>query len=537
MSSKPSSRSNSEDEDVQIDESSESEQAKAKTKQTPSKKVHRKRKQVTESPKTETHLEESESEHNKDENASEKELEDIETKNEKLNKEEESYEEEEDYEEEEEEEEIAEKNKNVPKYDFIHPSPILRFQYRSIAATLIRAVNLFRNSMKLGDIAEDTFLTRVAMKHSLKMASGETKFSSAPVKSEIASQPYAFYFAHVSRSESPNHAFLDVANEWATNPDISQMLLSKANMVGVGMATSLTRQSFFTLIVALRSYIGDSSLVGDELRSVLISRKSLSIVNQIRQSYKLPPYVYDPYLSKLCYKLCSVPAEKITQKFIASRLPNYSATHVDFGKVKVEDANPNSIVEDWMRQTPHVDAILGDFNRIGIGINLRKGYFYSVRIVIRSIHASIVDGTEVLVDNSILAKHVAEEMNEFREQHSLQALNLDDDLFRVAQEHAEYIANGSTGENPIESSFYTDVVEPRYKILDISHTTCKEMSRAPKEIMKKWRNSTDCVSVLLNLVDDIGIGLCFDENYICHVTAIIADAGDEKEVVNKIVSL
>ena len=374
MSSKPSSRSNSEDEDVQIDESSESEQAKAKTKQTPSKKVHRKRKQVTESPKTETHLEESESEHNKDENASEKELEDIETKNEKLNKEEESYEEEEDYEEEEEEEEIAEKNKNVPKYDFIHPSPILRFQYRSIAATLIRAVNLFRNSMKLGDIAEDTFLTRVAMKHSLKMASGETKFSSAPVKSEIASQPYAFYFAHVSRSESPNHAFLDVANEWATNPDISQMLLSKANMVGVGMATSLTRQSFFTLIVALRSYIGDSSLVGDELRSVLISRKSLSIVNQIRQSYKLPPYVYDPYLSKLCYKLCSVPAEKITQKFIASRLPNYSATHVDFGKVKVEDANPNSIVEDWMRQTPHVDAILGDFNRIGIGINLRKGY-------------------------------------------------------------------------------------------------------------------------------------------------------------------
>ena len=533
------SSSDSSDVDVQID--NESESGSSSEKKTPKKNEESNsnspQKQRVESPKTETNLDTTETKLDKSKDNTEMELRDLnETKPKNIpnnkDEEEELGEEEEDYEEDEEEEEQLE-----PKYDFLHPSPILKFQYRSISATLIRAVNLFRNSMKLPSIAEDTFLNRVAMKHSLKMASEQTKFSSAPIKAEISSQPYAYFYAHVSRSQNPNHAFLNVANEWATDPTISQTLLSKANVIGVGMATSMSKQSYFTVIVALRSYIGDSSLVGPELRSTLLGIKCLNVLNKIRTSYKLQPYVYDQYLSQLCYKFCSVPVEKLTQKFVASRLPNYSATHIDFGFIKIKDANPVSIVEEWMRQVPHVEAILGDYNRIGIGFIEKKNYFASVRITIRSIHASIIDGTEVLVDNGILAKHVAEEMNEFREQHSLMALNLDEDLFKVAQEHAEFIANGGFGDNPIESEFYTKVVEPRYRILDISHTTCKEMSKAPKAIMKKWRNNTDCVSVLLNLVDDIGVGLCFDEDYICHVTTIIADTGEKKEVVNKIVSL
>ena len=534
------SSSDSSDVDVQIDNETDSSGSK-ETPKTPKKSEDSNSNTPTqakvETPKTELHLDTTETKLDKSKDNSEMELHELnETKSRSIpndkHEEEDADEEEEYFEEEEEEEEPLE-----PKYDFLHPSPILKFQYRSISATLIRAVNLFRNSMKLSSIAEDNFLTRVAMKHSLKMASEETKFSSAPIKQEIASQPYAYFYAHVSRSQNPNHAFLSVANEWATDPTISQTLLSKANVIGVGMATSMSKQSYFTVIVALRSYIGDASLVGDALRSTLLGLKCLDVLNKIRTSYKLQPYVYDQYLSQLCYKFCSVPVEKLTQKFVASRLPNYSATHIDFGFIKVKDANPVSIVEEWMKQVPHVEAILGDYNRIGIGFIKKKNYFASVRITIRSLHASIIDGTEVLVDNSILAKHVAEEMNEFREQHSLQALNLDEDLFKVAQEHAEYIANGSLGDNPIESDFYTKVVEPRYRILDISHTTCKEMSKAPKAIMKKWRNNTDCVSVLLNLVDDIGVGLCFDEDYICHVTTIIADTGEQKEVVNKIVSL
>lgn len=423
------------------------------------------------------------------------------------------------------------------KYNFDDPPPILRFQYSSVCATLIRAVNLFRASHKLDPIVESVELNKIAMKHSLAMARMEVKFNNAPIKTDIQNLPIAFYYAHVSRSDSPNHAFLDVANEWASEPGISKALLTKVNTIGCGMATSTQKSTFFTVIVAVKSYIGDSTLVGDELRSFLLAQRCLDIVNEIRKKYNLNPYLFSDQLSTLAYKFCQTDPTKVTQKFISTRLPSASSSHVDFGKMPLEKATPKTIVEEWMQQTYHVDALLGEFNRIGIGFVIKKGCFYSVRIVTRSIYASIIDGTENLVDNTILAKHVAEEMNEFREQHSLEPLAYDDNLFKVAQDHAEYIANGMEGVNPIEDDFYKNVVEPKYKLCDISHTTCREMSRAPKEIMRKWRNNTDCVSVLLNQVDDIGVGLCFDEDYVCHVTTIICDKGLEKDVVNKIVKL
>ncbi|EAY00899.1 hypothetical protein TVAG_266020 [Trichomonas vaginalis G3] len=451
--------------------------------------------------------------------------------------------EEEEYEEDDEDNEVeisqsyTETTENsFNQFDFTNPSSILKFKYRSISATLIRAINLFRNSHKLGNIGESPLLSKLAMKHSLAMAKGETKFSAAPVRSEVLSQPFANFYAHVTKSDSPNHAFLDVANEWATDPNLSKALLSKINVVGVGMASN-KKISFFTVICAVKSYIGNSQLVGDELRSVLLGNRCIQLVNKIRKDFDLQTYLYDDYLSMHAYKFCQADHTKITQKFMSSRFNDVSNIHVDFGQVDFEKANPKSIVEEWMHQTQHPIAILGEFNRIGIGFCLKKNKLCSVRIVTRSLHASLIDGSEVLVDNHILAKHVAEEMNDFREQHSLARLNLDDDLFKFAQIHSEYIANGSEGTNPIEDDFYQNIIEPRYKLSDISHTTCREMSRAPKEVMKKWRNNTDCVSVVLNLVDDIGVGLCFDEDYVCHVTVIIADKGGEKEVVNKIVSL
>lgn len=422
------------------------------------------------------------------------------------------------------------------QYDFANPPSILRFKYQSISATLIRAINLFRNSHKLESIGESPILSKLCMKHSLAMAKGECRFSVNPIRNEILSQPYAFYYAHVSKSDSPNHAFIDVANEWATDNNLSKALLSKINCVGVGMASS-KKISFFTVICAVKSYIGNSQIYGNELKSVLIGRRCVDLVNKIRADFNLHSYIYDDFLSLQAYKFCQADPSKITQKFMQSRFINVSSCHVDFGIIDAETANPKSIVEEWMHQTQHPIAILGEFNRIGCGFVFKKDKLYSVRIVTRSLHASLIDGTEVLVDNNILAKHVAEEMNAFREQHSLAKLNLDEDLFKFAQIHAEYIANGSEGTNPIEEDFYQNIIEPRYKLNDISHTVCREMARAPKEIMKKWRNNTDCVSVILNLVDDIGVGLCFDEDYVCHVTVIIGDKGGEKEVVNKIVSL
>ncbi|KAI5547820.1 protein-related family [Trichomonas vaginalis G3] len=423
------------------------------------------------------------------------------------------------------------------KYDFDNPPPVLRFQYSSICATLIRAVNLFRASHKLPPIVESIDLNRIAMKHSLAMAKMEVKFTNAPIKEEISDLPFPFYYAYVSRSDSPNHAFLDVTNEWASEPGISAALLSKVNTIGCGMASTAQKTTFFTVIVAVKSYIGDSHLVGDELRSFLLGQNCLEIVNNIREKYDLPPYLWSDQLATLAYKFSQTDPTKITQKFISTRIPSASSSHVDFGKFEFEKANPKTIVSEWMQQTYHVDALLGEFNRIGIGFVIKKNCYFSVRIVTRSIYASIIDGSENLVDHSILAKHIAEEMNEFREQHSLEKLSFDDNLFKVAQDHAEFIANGQEGINPIEDDFYKNVVEPRYKLCDISHTTCKEMLRAPKEIMRKWRNNTDCVSVLLNQVDDIGVGVCFDEDYVCHVTTIICDRGDHGDVVNKIVSL
>ena len=112
-------------------------------------------------------------------------------------------------------------------------------------------------------------------------------------------------------------------------------------------------------------------------------------------------------------------------------------------------------------------------------------------------------------------------MNEFREQHSLQALSYDTDLCLAAQDHTEYIANGKQGDNPLDGDFFVCDIEPKYVATDISHMCCNEMSRAPKVVMAKWRNNVDCISVLLNQIDDIGIGVCFDKNYVCHITIII----------------
>ena len=190
-----------------------------------------------------------------------------------------------------------------------------------------------------------------------------------------------------------------------------------------------------------------------------------------------------------------------------------------------------------MNQISHVETVLGDYNRIGIGFLEKEDKLFSIRILIRDLHASIIDGTETLIDPIILSRLIAEKLNEFRHHHSLNQLQFDEHLFEIARDHSEFIANGSLGLNPFESDFFVNEIEPNYKAVDVSHLCVNEMSKAPKAFMNKWRNNTDCVSVLLNQVDKIGVGVCFDSDYVCHITVVIASFGNNTPIYNKIVKL
>ena len=229
--------------------------------------------------------------------------------------------------------------------------------------------------------------------------------------------------------------------------------------------------------------------------------------------------------------------EQITPEILRNAVGYASKYIMAFGKIRGKVITPESIVQEWMNQLGKTESVLGDYNRVGFGFFIKKDIVYSCRILARYLESSIVDGIETMIGNDILADQFAEILNHFREQHGLAPVEIDEDLTQVAQSHSEYIANGEIGENPIETDFFQLDVKPQFIAIDITHLTCIEISKAPKALMTKWRNDQKCVSVLLNQIDSMGIGLCFDHNYVCHSTVIVGSRGYESGIVNKIVLL
>lgn len=410
------------------------------------------------------------------------------------------------------------------------------FQYKSITYSIIRSLNSFRESKKLKPFYADPFLVKVAMRHSKRMALGKIECSTNGIKDMLENEPFTNYCTRVTHIDKLEHAFTEVVNQWVTDKELVFPLMSECDCCGVGIGFTDTEDVFFTLIIALRSVIGSSRYRGSELKSYILFQKTLEIVNMLRTAhFNLLPFAPYPPFIDLAFKFAELPLEQLTPKFVRTKIGMCSSYSVGYGKIE-ENSTPEQIVEEWMNQVSSKANILGDFNCVGFGFFVRDKILYSIRICARIIPASIIDGTETYIEPVVLARQLFNSMNELRDQHGLPAMEFDDDLTVVAQAHAEWVANDEDEEdNPLNQDFFLDEIEPSYEATDISHMCCNEITRAPKTFMAKWRNNPDCISVLLNNVDHIGIGLCFSADYMCHCTVIIGSLGNEISVTNKIV--
>jgi uncharacterized protein YkwD len=378
------------------------------------------------------------------------------------------------------------------------------------------------------------------MKHSKRMSKGEQPLTTDAIPRHLDKLPLVNRYAVVAQFSSLNNAFTNAVNQWTTDRVVALHLQQKFNCSGVGLWMNDDNTVFFTLIMGLRSHIGSSLYTGSTLRSVLLAEKCLDLVNCIRtHEFGLLAFGIDLRLCDLAYRYTEFTYEQLTPEYLEETIGHCADHQVAFGAIPAKRISPQLIVEDWMNQMGKEKNVLGDFNRVGFGFQLddKTGTLKSIGIYVRSIRAAIVDGSESVVDGSVLAGQVAEMLNEFREQHSLQPLNYDADLCQIALEHSEYVANGSEGPNPLDVDPFVNEIEPKYTATDISHMHCTEISRAPKTFMEKWRNNVDCISVILNQIDDIGVGVCFDEDYNCHITVIVGSFGNESDVMNIIYRL
>ena len=416
------------------------------------------------------------------------------------------------------------------------------FQWKSTAHSILRSLNMYRETVKKPLLADDWRLFRVAMAHSRKMAKKEATVNADLVAKQLKEFPFIDFFAEVASFSSMDNAFTNVVNQWTTDNKVSKVLLMDFNCAGVGVAVNEENNNdiYFTLILGLRTVIGHSYYSGTTLRSVLLAEQCLELVNKMRHDeFQLLPIRLDLQLCDMAYRFANMDTKELTDEYVREKVGICSLWRISYGGVDDKKATPKMIVENWMNQMGKSKTLLSDFNRVGYGFVVKKdtGLLFSVCLYVRSLEAAVIDGTETIVDGSILASQIFDMMNEFRDQHSLPPLNYDSDLCLAAQDHTEYIANGQKGANPLDGDFFVCDVEPRYVATDISHMSCSEISRAPKSFMAKWRNNVDCISVLLNQIDDIGIGVCFDRHYVCHITVIIASFGNDGEVTNIIYRL
>ena len=419
-----------------------------------------------------------------------------------------------------------------------HDMPTTIFKYRSVADSILNSINMYRETVKRPCLQEDKRLYEVAMLNSRRIAQGEIPCDTSAIPKQLASIPLVYYSTHVAHFPSSENAFFAVVNSWANDKNASKELMNNYNVGGVGVCVGKDDEVYFTLILAMRTNIGYSFYSGMSLKSIMLAEKCLNLTNKIRDDeFALFPFKLDLDLCDHAFAFAKMEMKEITRQLVADKVGICSSFNISFYDIKLKNAKPRNIVQALMNQIGKRKTILGDYNRVGYGFVEKQDILHSVILYTRRLSSAVVDGSERISDTILIVDQIANVLNEFREQHSLQPLNLDDDLCTVAQLHAEYVANGQKGVNPIDDTFYSTVVEPNYEATDVSHLCCNEISRAAKVFMGKWRNNTDCISVILNQVDDFGIGYSYDENYTCHISVIIGSRGNEVPINNVIVKL
>ena len=412
-----------------------------------------------------------------------------------------------------------------------------RFHAISIAAAVLASLNKFRESSHRKQFDDDEHLASIAMSHSQRMASGELAFGIVPIGQRLTPYPFVVYDAHVTQQsvEEPD-AFTRVVNSWTTDSNVSRSILGKYNCAGSGFAVSPHKIGFFTIILGLRSTLGFSYFVGSALKSIILAERCLDLLNVVRvKRFQLKKLKISLKLCDFAYRFVGLDKDILTKEYVRQKIGRHSADFVTFGVVNANEDQPEIIVKEWLNQVGKNMSYLGDFNRIGIGFKEIDGKLRSVIILIRNLRASVVDGTEQLTESGAIASEIVELLNRFREQHKLDPVMIDDVLMETAQLHSTFVANGQEGPDPLEDEDYIAELDANFSDTDVTHFSCCEMERAAQTLMSKWRNDETCVSVILNNVSDIGVGVAFDEHWVCHVTVIIGSRGEENEVINRIV--
>jgi uncharacterized protein YkwD len=408
------------------------------------------------------------------------------------------------------------------------------FKFVSTADSLLRMINKFRESLRKPPLVEDRDLFRVAMRYSRQMAIGKEPCDTKSLGLKMRELPITHWFATVGYQNAQLDAFTATVNDLTTDRKKATALSQPFNVSGIGVSASNEGNAFFTIILGYRSIVGYSYYSGKSLRSVMLAERCSKIVNHVRhKEFRLDFVLLDVQLCELAHRFVSMDTSILTEEFVRHEIGICSDFKITFGRVSAKNVSPVQIVENWMNLCGRTKSILGDFNRFGCGFALSESgnELYSVCLYVRSMQAAVIDGKETVVEDNSIASRIADIMNEFRDQYGLPILTIDNDLCTVARKHAESIVNESE-EDLLATDLFAQSVLKKYVAHDVSHMSCREIKRVPQTFMEKWRNKEECLSVILNQVDEIGVGVCFNHLYECHVTVIIGSFGNDAAVTN-----
>lgn len=444
------------------------------------------------------------------------------------------------YEEEEEEEykETANSETNVmeqftpEQLAEIEESSTQQFVYLSTADSVLGSFNVFRHDHSKELLQEDDTLYRLAQENSKKMAKNQITCCTTAVQSEMSSQPFLYFSVIVNRFDSKGETlFTDFVNQCIMDEKTSKLILYNFNCAGVGVCKT-TEHLFFTVILAQRTYVGNSDYSGALLKSTLLAQKCIPIINQIRtEEYSLNPFYLSPQLCEYAQAFSQMKPADVTPILIQDKLGTVSEYYVKFSKITRKSITPNIIIQQWMNEMDKFKSILGRFNRVGYGFSSQDGFLQVASIYVRSIHSAIIDFVENVYQPAEIANIVVTIMNQFRDQHSLQAMILNMELSDLAETYSTYLANGRRGPSPQDSPEFQSLINS-YKKNSIFSTTVVEMCQAPQALLQKIRTSVEFISVLLNFIDEIGVGIAFDDKYVCYATFIFVSNGEAQPINN-----
>jgi uncharacterized protein YkwD len=415
-------------------------------------------------------------------------------------------------------------------------TPVGRYECLAVAVSVLGSLNAYRKSCNCAEFVEDPTLCSLSMRHSQRMAAGKTPFAKEALQQELAQHPFPFSDVRIAQYSARDSGLVNAISGWMADPVTVGVLVGIYDCAGAGYAVSGDGTGYFTVVFAIRSIIGNSYYCGVSLGSLLYAQKCLSLLNCVRaHSSQLRAIKFSEELADLAHRFIAVEGKIPTKELLVQTIGRQSAIGVAVGKVPTNAVAPQMIVSEWVNQVSRQSTFFGDFNRIGIAIKKDGDSVISLVLLVRSVRSALVDGTEKVVDPVVIGGEVIDIFNRFRGQHQLQPLVSNELLMRMSLSHTVYVANGQVGDNPLTDAEYVRRAERLFEAVDVSHFSCPEMSLAPQRLVAKWRMNADCISVLLNDVSDIGVGVAFDDGFVCHMTVIIGSRGEESQVTNRIV--